>query len=593
MLRTGQLLVLCSLTLCASAQTLVRSVPGPLAGALYGKACIEIPDQNSDGIADLLVGAPGFALQCGAVFCLSGAYLKFGTGTLHLWSVAPSSNPGDMFGYAIADMGDATGDGVSEYVIGQPGFDLVGASDVGAIRVLNGSNHSVMSLVVGGISTTNHAAGARFGSAIARCGDSDGDGVSEVIVGAPGSPWSYARILFGADLLTSGSSIAAERFTWSNISSVAMGTAVAGDFDLDHDGLPEVAWSQPGYDFSAGTDNGAFSVYELSPSTISFVGWHVGLSTERFGSSLDVRHDYDGDGVIDFVVGAPNHHDSFGGEAGRVVVVSGASLTPAGVPQHIWQLGGTGGFGFDFHFGAEVCASDDLNGDGVGDILVGAPNYFPITPLNVKGGVSVYSGATGAPLGSITGGSSDVLGDEIVGAVADLDGDGFAELVAAGSLSDAGGSDSGVVKCYRLFPTYATTYCTGKTNSLGCTPSMSSTGTASATSTAAFNVTCANVLNQTSGLLMYSHAPNAAAFQGGTLCVKSPIRRTASQNSGGSASGSDCTGAFSFNFNARIQSGVDPTLVVGSEVFCQYWSRDTASPSTTSLSNALRFVIDP
>jgi hypothetical protein len=77
------------------------------------------------------------------------------------------------------------------------------------------------------------------------------------------------------------------------------------------------------------------------------------------------------------------------------------------------------------------------------------------------------------------------------------------------------------------------------------------------------------------------------------LCVKSPIRRTASQNSGGSASGSDCTGAFSFNFNARIQSGVDPTLVVGSEVFCQYWSRDTASPSTTSLSNALRFVIDP
>jgi hypothetical protein len=82
-------------------------------------------------------------------------------------------------------------------------------------------------------------------------------------------------------------------------------------------------------------------------------------------------------------------------------------------------------------------------------------------------------------------------------------------------------------------------------------------------------------------------------FQGGTLCVKQPTHRTPIQNSGGSATGSDCTGYFNMDFNALIQSGIDPNLVAGAEVFCQYWSRDSASPSTTSLSNGLRFLVAP
>jgi hypothetical protein len=47
------------------------------------------------------------------------------------------------------------------------------------------------------------------------------------------------------------------------------------------------------------------------------------------------------------------------------------------------------------------------------------------------------------------------------------------------------------------------------------------------------------------------------------------------------------------DFNARIQSGIDASLIAGAEAFTQYWSRDPQSPSATSLSNALRFVINP
>jgi hypothetical protein len=210
------------------------------------------------------------------------------------------------------------------------------------------------------------------------------------------------------------------------------------------------------------------------------------VAGERFGAAVDAGHDYDGDGVVDIFVGAPGALDSSGGKAGRVAVLSGARLLANTPPFEIASL--TPGFssnGFDYHFGTTVRASDDLNGDGVGEILVGTPDYFTIGSggsIQRKGLVSLFSGSTGTRWNLIAGGSTDLIGDAIAGAIGDLDGDGFKEYVFAGSRSDAGGTDSGVVKCYRLFPVAPTTYCTGKLNSLGCTPAMSFTGTPSASS---------------------------------------------------------------------------------------------------------------
>jgi hypothetical protein len=248
------------------------------------------------------------------------------------------------------------------------------------------------------------------------------------------------------------------------------------------------------------------------------------------------------------------------------------------------------------HFGAAVKACADLNNDGVGEIMVGAPGYFTqglTGGWNFRGLVRIFSGATGVQFSNITGSSTDRLGDGLAGAIGDLDGNGFVEFAFAGSLSDAGGTDSGVLKCYRLFPIAPTPYCVGKINSLGCTPAIGSSGSPSASSSSPFLITAANVINQKNGLLFYGHAPTSVLFQGGTKCVRSPTSRTPMLSSGGSTSGADCSGNYSFDFNARIQSGLDPTLLAGAEVYAQYWSRDPVSPSTTSLSNALRFVIHP
>lgn len=142
-------------------------------------------------------------------------------------------------------------------------------------------------------------------------------------------------------------------------------------------------------------------------------------------------------------------------------------------------------------------------------------------------------------------------------------------------------------------PPSASTYCTGKTNSLGCVPSINSSGVASASSVLPFNVGATNVLNNKSGLLYFGTAPLNAPFQGGLKCVAEPSRRTTPQNSLGAPSGNSCTGAYSLELNALIQSSFDPMLSVGATIRAQYWMRDPASPSTTGLTNGLAFTVFP
>jgi hypothetical protein len=134
-------------------------------------------------------------------------------------------------------------------------------------------------------------------------------------------------------------------------------------------------------------------------------------------------------------------------------------------------------------------------------------------------------------------------------------------------------------------------YCTAKINSLFCLPSISATGFASASIPAPFLIEATNIVSQKQGLLFYGYGAASAPFLGGVLCTTTPLRRTPAQNSGGSISGADCTGVFSFDFNAWIASGADPLLVTGQQVNAQYWSRDPQDPFTTNLTDAVQFAI--
>jgi hypothetical protein len=144
-----------------------------------------------------------------------------------------------------------------------------------------------------------------------------------------------------------------------------------------------------------------------------------------------------------------------------------------------------------------------------------------------------------------------------------------------------------------------TTYCTAKTNSLGCVPIANALGLPSATASSGFTVFASNMRNNKSGLLFYGVNGRAAiAFQAGTLCVKAPIKRTPGLSSGGSSTGNDCSGVYVIDMNAfgRGLSGGTPLpalSVPGTVVDCQWWGRDPgfAAPDNTTLSDGVEYTV--
>ena len=185
--------------------------------------------------------------------------------------------------------------------------------------------------------------------------------------------------------------------------------------------------------------------------------------------------------------------------------------------------------------------------------------------------------------------------DEVPGGVAS-DGSGGVYVGGStrGSLAgpSAGLSDAWLARYATDGPS---TYCTAKANSLGCTPQIASSGCPSETDPNPFDITASMVLNQRNGLLFYGYSLLAGTpFQGGTLCVSPPLRRTMIQSAGGTLPpANDCSGQYSFDFNARIQSGIDPLLISGQQVGAQYWSRDPAIGDGTGagITDGVEFVI--
>jgi hypothetical protein len=229
---------------------------------------------------------------------------------------------------------------------------------------------------------------------------------------------------------------------------------------------------------------------------------------------------------------------------GNVYVAGGAS----GGEAALWNTF-LGAFGLQF---------GGLNGQ-IGNLPIASPHplFAGVTALYHNSGTDVSDAAPGDPANRV--------------------------LISSGA--------SGLYAVYDAVPPPAV-YCTAKTNSQGCVPAVSSTGFPSVTSSASFTISASNVLNQKQGLFFYGYGTQITPFQGGFKCMTSPTRRTPVQNSGGSAlPANNCSGIYSLDFNAWIDSGADPLLTPGREVDGQFWSRDPASPSTTGLTNAIRFVI--
>jgi hypothetical protein len=565
----------------ALAQTVLRTIPNVPA------SCIEVAaDFDGDGYVDLLVGNssdPLGGLNAGAVRIVSGKHIVTGAGPAVLATLA-ATTPQGALGTSVAWI---TG---SFFAVGVPGY----GSSVGRVHLCQvdstGTSVSVLD------TQTGTAPGERLGVSLATVGDWDGNALPSVAVGAasssnPGSPPATVKVFrFGFVLFPSFHYVLSGpvmTFT-DGFSGSRFGQSLsAADFgDLAGNGArKELVVSAPSSDSPIPPylqQVGTVRVYAVAPGATAptLIATTIGDTVGNFlGVRVDAGGDFDGDGVAD-VIATSGALVLGGGSNEALNLFGGSSLASGGALTFLRRIPAeTSNTGFD----RAPRWLPDVNGDGKGDVLAGAPYYNANQFNHSEGTAYVFSGETGHRLMQHPIGQAF---DNVGNAVASYPGG----LMLVGSGNDSPSKNLYVLSFYPAQPSW---YCTSKTNSLGCTPLMASTGSPDVNSGAAFDVRCTLVLNQKNGLLFYGFAPLAAPFQGGWLCVAPPTQRTLLQSSGGSASGNDCTGQFHYDFNARIQSGVDPALVVGQEVFCQYWSRDPAIASTTSLSNALGFVVNP
>jgi hypothetical protein len=142
--------------------------------------------------------------------------------------------------------------------------------------------------------------------------------------------------------------------------------------------------------------------------------------------------------------------------------------------------------------------------------------------------------------------------------------------------------------CLPLYAPDPVTYCVSKLNSAGCAPAIGWEGHPTLSGLDDFAVTAEDIINNQNGLLFYGPGSANIPFQGGTLCVASPIKRTTVQASGGTPPpGKDCTGTY------RLEWDHDDLnlLGAGSTIYCQYWYRDSAAQAGSGLTDALSFVI--
>ena len=315
------------------------------------------------------------------------------------------------------------------------------------------------------------ADGDVFGVDSDGLGDLDGDGVPDIVVGAQskndgGTDRGAVFVLFlnpiGTVKAHQKISQTAGGFGGALSNGDLFGHATSCLGDLDGDGVADLAVSAI-FDDDGGTDRGAVWILFLNADgtvkahqkiSQTAGGFGGALSNgDRFGISLDSRGDVDGDGIADLAVGAHNDDDG-GTDRGAVWILL---LNTDGTVKDQRKISQTaGGFPGTLanvdHFGDGVTWIGDLDGDGTGDLAVGAHGaddtgsmsgsawiLFLEPDLTVREATRI-SGTTGGFTETLN--ANDLFG-LVMGTVGDLDGDGRDELGVGAVLDDDGGRDRG------------------------------------------------------------------------------------------------------------------------------------------------------
>jgi hypothetical protein len=412
-------------------------------------------DYDGDGVADLVYAAPCAPIRArlgvGKIWIRSGR-----TGAI--LRRARGAQEKMYFGASLAFVGDLNGDGNDEVAVGAPGFDgglnAPGAEplvDAGQMRIYSRKNRLAYRKIVGDFDK------GEFAASIAGMTDLDGDGVNDLLVGAPGEPRSTSDTTrTGAVHILSGASKTAPPIARliGRKTAQRFGTTVrnVGRFDTDvNDDILVTSEKNP----VGGVEN-AGGVEVISGLDLASVLLEVGgAANDRLGAS-SASAGTDGS----FIVGAPGRRlDDGTRRAGAVTAYADDRSIAFSLRSSEPQLAA--------QYGTAVSVIGDIDGDGVGDYAASEPFLdLPIDALRSDleedvGRVAFLSGAGGADIFDVLGTrTGSRLGRALAGGV-DWNDDGVPDLISgnpgdspslrrgAGSVTIHSGIDGSTIATYR------------------------------------------------------------------------------------------------------------------------------------------------
>ena len=443
-----------------------------------GQSVRSAGDINGDGISDVIVGSQ---VNTYVVFGSNKAW----TSPIQLKNLNGSNGftlncSSGVAGGSVSGAGDINGDGIDDIIIGVPysGKNLAGHS-----FLIFGSNRSwspvfdLMSLDgTNGFKIDGMVDNGESGYSVSKAGDINADGIDDIIIGAPAQGADIQTYPGQAYVIFGSIGPWSSPFALSSLNGIngfiingesgmdECGYSVNKAGDINADGIDDIIIGAPyangGKSYVIFGNKGPWTsplqlsqLYGVNGFIIQGEGGYSGMSVSGAGDIND-------DGVGDILIGAPNAGTAYNPGYGKGYVIWGIKGTRPSPFALSSLYGGNGGFIFMGDSNTDACGfsvsnAGDINSDGIGDLIFGAPGAYPIgrvyggksyvifgskQPWNVYTYLfsSYLNGTTGF---TINGEATQDYSGTSVSAAGDVNDDGIPDLIIGapgGKINSAG-----------------------------------------------------------------------------------------------------------------------------------------------------------